>query len=233
MIEVHNLSHRFTTRQWALRECSFSLEQGDFLFLTGSSGAGKSTLLKLLYGELPVLSGHVLVDKFQLEHIRGNQIPLLRQEVSFVFQDFKVLPEWTVFDNIAIALRIRGFSKEQIERRTKAVAKALGLEKKIYDCCSNISGGEQQRVAIARAIVPNPKVILADEPTGNLDPTLSLRLMDIFMQFKGRGTTVIFATHNLELLQKYQNTKRIHLEHGTIVSANWNGASIYKERQIV
>lgn len=232
MIYVENLSHRFT-HHWALRQCSFSLERGDFLFLTGSSGAGKSTLLKLLYGEVPIMSGQVIVDTFHLEHIRGTQIPLLRQEVSFVFQDFKVLPEWTVFENIAIALRIRGFSQEQITRRTQAVAKALGLENKIDELCGNISGGEQQRVAIARAIVPNPKVILADEPTGNLDPTLSLRLMDIFMQFKGRGTTVIFATHNLELMERYQDTKRLHLDNGVITSANWNGAVIYKEQRIV
>lgn len=232
MIHIDTLSHKFATH-WALRECSFDLEKGDFLFLTGSSGAGKSTLLKLLYAEIPIQSGSVQVDTFQLERIRGNQIPLLRQEVSFVFQDFKILPEWTVFENIAIALRIRGFSKEQILRRTEAVAKALGLEKKISQQCNTLSGGEQQRVAIARAIVPNPKVILADEPTGNLDPKLSLRLMDIFMQFKGRGTTVILATHNLELLEHYKDTKCLHLEDGAIVSANWNGATIYKERRIV
>ncbi|MGL4722388.1 MAG: cell division ATP-binding protein FtsE [Desulfovibrionaceae bacterium] len=225
MLEMNNVSHTFS-EFIALKNCTFSLNKGDFLFLTGHSGAGKSTLLKLLYADLPIQEGIAKIADFSLNNLHNKDISSLRKQVSVVFQDFKVLLDHTVFNNIALALRIRFFDDDQIRKRTEAVSKALGLEKKMNVLCSSLSGGEQQRVAIARAIVVNPKVILADEPTGNLDPTLTFRLMDIFMQFHGRGTTVILATHDENILQRYPNAKQIHLEDGVIVKANWSGAKV-------
>lgn len=225
MITIQNLSYNFD-KHAALSNCSFHLDAGDFLFLTGHSGAGKSSLLKILYGELPLRQGKASIAGFSLNHLQPRQIPALRQTISVVFQDFKILPHWNIYENIALALRIRGFSTQRIHSRVESVAKALGLHRKMYHLCSTLSGGEQQRVAIARALVAKPSVILADEPTGNLDPKLSLRLLDIFVQFKERGTTVIFATHSMELLERYPVAKQINLTQGKITAANWEGAII-------
>lgn len=208
----------------ALKDVTFALTKGEFLFLSGPSGAGKTTLLRTLYGDLPLQRGEARVAGFSLHKISARQVPLLRREVSVVFQDFKILPDRTVWANIALALEVRGFVRSHIERRVRAVAKALGLDVRLDTLCGELSGGEQQRVAIARSFVVNPRVLLADEPTGNLDPDLSLRLMDLFMQFQAYGTTIIFATHSHELLRRHPAARLLRLEEGMITYTNWPGA---------
>ena len=211
-----------------MKDITFTLGKGEFLFLSGPSGAGKSTLLKLLYSGLPLQRGDVWIAGFSLNSLKNSQIPLLRRQVSVVFQDFKIMPNRSVRDNIALPLEIRGLAPLHIERRVKAVAKALKIEEKLKNCCGSLSGGEQQRVAVARSFVVNPQVLLADEPTGNLDPDLSLRLMDLFMQFQSYGTTVIFATHSHELLKRHPSARLMRIEQGMVTYASWPGALLYR-----
>ena len=227
MIHVRHLSHTFGPH-WALKDCSFSLEKGDFLFLSGPSGAGKTTLLRLLYASLPIQRGDARVADMDLKNIGSKQVPFLRRQVGVVFQDFKILPFRTVQANIALPLEIRGLAPQHIDRRVRAVSRALGLDGRLGILCGELSGGEQQRVAIARAFVVNPQVLLADEPTGNLDPDLSFRLMELFKQFQAYGATVIFATHSTELMRRHPSARVMKLEQGTITQANWPGAQIFR-----
>lgn len=227
MLKAQHLSHNFGSH-WALKNLSFHVDKGDFLFLSGPSGAGKTTLLRLLYASLPVIRGSVEVAGFSLKTLKSRHVPLLRRQVSVVFQDFKILPHRSVFDNVAIALNVRGLSGLHVKRRVNAVIRGLGLEHRIYTACGELSGGEQQRVAVARAIVVNPQVLLADEPTGNLDPELSLRMVEIFKQFHAYGTTVVLATHSKELIARHPAAKQLRLEDGKIVDANWDGATIFR-----
>ena len=216
MVELRHLSHTFGTN-WALRDISLSLDKGEFLFLTGHSGAGKTTLLRMLYGALPVERGQATVCGFDLHRLRRGQIPLLRRKVGVIFQDFKILPRRTVFENVSLALEVRNLAKHHRERRVRAIVRALGLENKTYAPCEELSGGEQQRVAIARSMVINPELILADEPTGNLDHDLTMHLMDIFKQFHAYGTTIIMATHSRSVLNCVPEARIVHLEGGSIV----------------
>ncbi len=227
MIKVVHLSHSFGP-YWALKDCTFTLGKGEFLFLSGPSGAGKTTLLRLLYGALPIQRGEAHVAGFSLKDIKPKQVPLLRRQVSVVFQDFKILLDRSVRDNIALPLEVRGLAPLHIDRRVRAVAKALNVDGRLNALCGELSGGEQQRVAVARSFVVNPQVLLADEPTGNLDPELSLRLMDLFMQFQAYGTTVLFATHSIELLRRHPKARLMRLEDGMITYANWPGALLFR-----
>jgi cell division transport system ATP-binding protein len=226
MIEVRHLSHNFGSH-WALKDCSFRLKKGEFLFLSGPSGAGKTTLLRLLFAGMPVQRGEAKVAGFNLNKIRAAEVPLLRRQVSVVFQDFKILPERSVYDNVILPLQVRGLGQLHADRRVRAVVRALGLETRQNLPCGELSGGEQQRVAVARAFVVNPQVLLADEPTGNLDADLSFRLMDLFKQFQVYGTTMIVATHSQELIRRHPEARVIRLEDGMITGANWPGAAIY------
>ncbi len=223
MLKLRHLSHAFGS-SWALRNCTLSLQKGEFLFLCGPSGAGKTTLLRLLYGDLALQHGAAEVAGFDLRKLTPRRLPFLRRQVSVIFQDFKILPERTVYENVAIALQVRGLSGQHVQRRVRAAVRTLGLEHKLNSRCRELSGGEQQRVAVARAIVVNPQLILADEPTGNLDPTLSMRLMDIFLQFNAHGATVVLATHNPDLLKRLPSARMIRLEDGVIAGSNWPGA---------
>nr|WP_035067523.1 cell division ATP-binding protein FtsE [Nitratidesulfovibrio termitidis] len=227
MLKVSHLSHSFGTH-WALKNVSFSLEKGEFLFLSGPSGAGKTTLLRLLHGALPVQRGAASVAGFDLTRLSGRTVPLLRRQVSVVFQDFKILPERSVYANVALPLEVRGLAPQHIGRRVRAVVRALGLENRLDTPGGELSGGEQQRVAVARSIVVNPQVLLADEPTGNLDPELSLRLMDIFMQFHAYGTTVVLATHSPELIRRHPDARLLRLDDGMITHANWPGGEVFR-----
>ena len=227
MLAVRHLSHSFG-RNWTLKNISFSLKKGDFLFLAGPSGAGKTTLLRILYGALPVQRGQIELANFNLNTLEQSKIPLLRRQVSVVFQDFKILPELSVFDNVALSLEVRGLPRQAIERRVRAVCRGLGLESRVNIPCGSLSGGEQQRVAVARAVVVNPQVLLADEPTGNLDPELSARLMDLFMQFHAHGTTVILATHSRDIALRNPSAKMLRLEEGKITYANWPDAVVFR-----
>ena len=227
MIDVRHVSHNFNGRP-ALRDCTFRLDKGEVMFLTGPSGAGKSTLLRLLFAALPLQSGTARVGDFDLDRIRPGQIPLLRREVSFIFQDFKLLPKYTVYENIHMPLQVRGIAREDAERRIQAMTLHLGLHDKLDETCANLSGGEQQRVAVARAFVTFPRIVLADEPTGNLDPELSIhRLMELFKFFQRYGTTLVIATHSPELLRRHPEGRAVRLEQGAITQANWEGAALF------
>ncbi|MFW5733600.1 MAG: cell division ATP-binding protein FtsE [Oceanidesulfovibrio sp.] len=217
ILKVNRLSYNFGTN-WALKDVSFTLEKGDYLYVTGPSGAGKTTLLRLLFGLLPVTRGKVDVCGFTMNGIGRSTLPLMRRQVSFVFQDFKILPHRTVFENVALALQARLMPEQQVRKRVRAVLRGLDMERKADTRCEVLSGGEQQRVAVARAVVTNPQLLLADEPSGNLDPDLSLRLMDVFKHFNSFGTTVILATHSRELLTYHKGAKMLQLENGQMVN---------------
>mgnify|MGYP000480613835 CR=1 FL=1 len=219
MVELKHLSYNFGSH-WALKDINLSVGKGEFLFLTGHSGAGKTTLLRLLYGALPVSRGRATVAGFDLHRLKRRYVPQLRRRVGVVFQDFKILPRRTVFDNVAMALEVRGMARSPLERRVRAIIRAMGLETKSYTQCERLSGGEQQRVAIARSMVSNPELILADEPTGNLDFGLTMHLMKIFKQFHTYGTSVIMATHSREVLEAVPEARVLHLENGRIHDLN-------------
>ncbi|HDQ40071.1 MAG TPA: cell division ATP-binding protein FtsE [Desulfonatronum sp.] len=221
MIHLRHVSHNFGSH-WALKNFSLDLDKGGFLFLVGPSGAGKTTLLRILHGAIALQRGQAVVCGFDLQTIKPKAIPLLRREVSVVFQDFKILPQRTVFANVALALEVRNMPRPLLQRRVRAVLRGLDLESKAHVSCAELSGGEQQRVAVARAVVVGPQLLLADEPTGNLDRELAMRLMSLFLQFHAHGSTVILATHNQELLSCLPEAKIVHIEDGSIVWANWS-----------
>ena len=223
MIQVKHLSHSFG-RYWALKNISFSLDKGDFLFLTGPSGAGKTTLMRILHGSLPVQRGIASIAGFDLKSLPEKRLYQLRRQVAIVFQDFKILPEETVWDNVALPLQVRGMAPGQVHKRVRAVLRSLRLDNKSWCQCREISGGEQQRVAVARAVVINPKVLLADEPTGNLDKRLSMQLVEVFRQFHLHGTTVVLATHNEELIKSLPGAKILCLQEGAEAGCNWESA---------
>lgn len=199
MVEARHLSCSFGS-QWALKDISFSLGKGEFLFLTGHSGAGKTTLLRLLYGALPVTRGALRVAGFDLHKLSPSRVPDLRRRIGVVFQDFKILPKRTVYENVALALEVRGMARHLMDRRVRAIIRALGLEPKAYSACERLSGGEQQRVAIARSMVTNPSLILADEPTGNLDEKTGQAVGDLLVSLnRDLGMTFVVVTHNVDL----------------------------------
>lgn len=217
MITVNHLSFSFGTN-WVLKDINFHIKGGEFIFLSGPSGAGKSTLLRILHGAIPLQRGHGNVAGFDLSKLSSRQLPKLRRAVSVVFQDFKVLSEQSVRDNVALPLKVMGVAKDKIDRRVGAVLRGLNMDNKFDLLCKELSGGEQQRVAIARAIVIKPKLLLADEPTGNLDEELSLRLLEIFQQFNKHGTTILLASHNRRLLPKVEQARVLGLKNGVLAT---------------
>jgi len=215
MVRVRNLSFRFGAR-YVLRNVSFSVGRGGFVFLTGPSGAGKTTLLRILHGALPMQGGQATVAGHELARMTKGRLPALRRDVGVVFQDFKILPRRTVRENVILPLEVRGVARPKAERRIKAVLHALKLDGLAECPCAQLAGGEQQRVAIARAVVTGPRVILADEPTGNLDWELSVRLLDVFRQFHLHGTSIIMATHNREILSAVPEAAVLRLSGGEV-----------------
>jgi cell division transport system ATP-binding protein len=216
MVHLENLSFAFG-RHWALREITLDLEKGGFLFLNGPSGAGKTTLLRILHGTLPVTEGRATVAGFDLARLPRRRVPDLRREVGVVFQDFKILPDRSVFENVGLALEVRGVDREAMARRVGGMLAAVDLADKAEVPCGMLSGGEQQRVAIARCMVANPKLILADEPTGNLDQELALKLMEVFKRLHTVGATIIMATHNREVMAQVPEARVLKLRAGRVV----------------
>jgi len=221
-VRVRDLSHRFGKRL-ALESVSFSLAKGGFAFITGPSGAGKTTLLRILHGDLPLMHGHAVVAGYSLNAMPRGELPQLRREVGLIFQDYKILPERTVFANVSLPLEVRGLSRARVAARVAEVIQALGLEPVALERCDNLSGGERQRVAVARALAVSPKLILADEPTGNLDPDAALRLMDLFRQANAYGTAFIVATHDERLPGMIPGARAMVLESGRLAAAAADG----------
>lgn len=215
MIQLFHVYRYYQTTP-ALEDINLKIEKGEFVFVTGPSGAGKTTLLNLLFCAIRPSSGQILIDGRNIAKISRSSIPILRRNIGVVFQDFKLIHSKNVFDNVAIALYVLGMPFNEIKRNVYAVLKAVGLQHKLNAYPQFLSGGEQQRVAIARAIVNEPKILLADEPTGNLDIDLTYEIMDLFLKINARGTTVIVATHNTELIKKY-NKRVVYLEKGRLV----------------
>ena len=216
MIEAQHISKAYSRGVYALRDLSLRVDKGDFVFLTGPSGAGKSTLLRLLLRQDVPSEGQLIVGGRNLSTLTPNQVQAYRRQLGFVFQDFKLLPNKTVLENVAFVPRALGMPITQQQRRTFQVLKWVGLQHRMNAYPLELSGGEQQRIAIARALVNDPLIILADEPTGNLDPDLSLEIMNLFREINARGTTVIVATHDRELIRRV-GRRALTLDHGTIV----------------
>ena len=200
----------------ALSDVTVDISKNDFLFITGPSGAGKTSLLKLLYYGEPVSEGQVLIDGMNLSRISHKRIPMLRRKFGIIFQDYKLIPTKTVFDNIAIVLETIGKKRRFIEKKIRSVLRTVGMENSIHSLPPTLSGGEQQRIAVARAIVGDPKIILADEPTGNLDEDSATVILDLLKKFHTRGATVIIATHDKELIRK-TGGRVIYLKQGRIL----------------
>ncbi|MSO63081.1 MAG: cell division ATP-binding protein FtsE [Acidobacteria bacterium] len=215
MIETQGLGKIYGRGLYALRDLNLTIDKGEFVFLTGPSGAGKSTLLRLLLLQERPTEGDVIVAGRNLSRLTRNEVQAYRRTVGFVFQDFKLIATKTVFENVSFALRVLGMPVEQQRRRTYQVLKWVGLQHRLNSRPDELSGGEQQRVAIARALVNEPHLVLADEPTGNLDPDLSLEIMNLFRDINASGTTVVVATHDRELI-KWVGRRVVQLEHGQL-----------------
>ena len=216
MIETQSLGKTYGRGLYALRDLNLKVDRGEFAFLTGPSGAGKSTLLRLLLLEESPSEGEVIVAGRNLSHLTRDEIQAYRRTVGFVFQDFKLIPTKTIFENVSFVQRVLGRPVEEQRRNTYQVLKWVGLQHRLNALPEELSGGEQQRVAIARALVNEPHLVLADEPTGNLDPDLSLEIMNLFRDMNARGTTVLVATHDRELI-KWVGRRVIQLDHGQMV----------------
>jgi cell division transport system ATP-binding protein len=216
LIETYHLSKFYSRGVYALRDLSLTIDKGEFIFLTGPSGAGKSTLLRLLLREDLPSEGELKVFGRDLKALSSSQVQTFRRTVGFVFQDFRLIPRFTVFQNVAFVMRVLGLPVATQQRKTFQVLKWVGLQHRMNAVPEELSGGEQQRVAIARALVNDPQLVLADEPTGNLDPDLSLEIMNLFREINARGTTVLVATHDRELIRRV-GRRSVTLDHGRIV----------------
>ena len=229
MIEFTNVVKAYNTGNKALKGISMHMDDGEFVFLVGPSGSGKSTIIKLITGEIQPTEGSVLVNNFRLESIRSREIPYLRRTVGVVFQDFRLIPNKTVYENVAFAMRVIGAREKEIRSRVPYVLELVGLENKARRHPGELSGGEQQRVAIARALVNNPSMIIADEPTGNLDPARSYEIMLLLEEINNLGTTVLVVTHERELVERF--TKRvIAIDEGKVISDGMDGYYHYEEQ---
>ena len=228
MIEFKDVVKSYVEANTALQGVSLHIDDGEFVFLVGPSGSGKSTVIKLITGETKLTEGSVVVNDFHLESIRDKDIPYLRRTVGVVFQDFRLIANKTVYENVAFAMRVIGARDREIRKRVPYVLELVGLEDKAKRHPGELSGGEQQRVAIARALVNNPSMIIADEPTGNLDPARSYEIMLLLEEINNLGTTVLVVTHERELVERF--TKRvIAIDDGRIISDGMDGYYHYEE----
>lgn len=217
MIEFRDVHKTYETGNEALRGIDITIDDGEFVFIVGASGAGKSTFLKLIMREEVATSGEVVVSNFKLSKLKKRQIPYLRRAMGIVFQDFRLIDTMTVFDNVAFAMRVIGASQREIRRRVPYVLGLVGLQDKSKNFPPELSGGEQQRVGLARALVNNPSLIIADEPTGNIDPELSYEIMELLTEINRRGTTVLVVTHDHELVKSF-GRRVIQIHQGLVVS---------------
>ncbi|MFH1068382.1 MAG: cell division ATP-binding protein FtsE [Candidatus Glassbacteria bacterium] len=217
MITFHDVTASYPRGARVLENLNFHIDKGEFVFLTGPSGSGKSTLLRLVYHELRPASGEVVVAEFSSRRLKKRKVPVLRRKLGIVFQDFGLLENRTVEENVAFALEVTGAPRSFVRRRVAQVLEQLGLAGKQRNFPLELSGGEQQRVAIARALVGEPFVLLADEPTGNLDPAISREILRLMIEINTLGTAVILATHNYGLLAGRDDFRRLHLSAGRLI----------------
>lgn len=216
MVELRNVSYTYPNGQKALDHVNLKLNDGEFAFVVGSSGAGKSTLIKLLLKELNATEGEVFVNGYNLNKMKKRKVPHLRRTIGVVFQDFRLIPNLTVYDNIAFALRVIDAPQKYIRTRVPYVISLVGLTSKAKSYPSDLSGGEQQRVALARALVNDPQLIIADEPTGNVDPARSYEIVDLLKAINDCGTTVLMVTHQHDLI-RYFGGRIININTGSVV----------------
>jgi len=227
LIEFRNVSKVYNNGTEALHNINLKVEKGEFVFIVGSSGAGKSTFLKLITCEERPNEGQVLIDGQDISHIRKGKIPYVRRKMGLVFQDFRLIDHMTVYDNVAFAMRVVGASPKAIKKRVPYILGLVGLQHKAKHYPTEMSGGERQRVGLARALVNNPSMIIADEPTGNIDPALSYEIVDLLSAINERGTTVLMVTHEHSLV-KHFHKRIIQIHSGEIVA---DTAAISKEQQ--
>ncbi len=223
MIQFFGVSKVYPNNVSALDDVSLKVSKGEFVFLVGPSGAGKSTLIKMIFREEAPTKGDILVAGWNLGKIRHRDIPLLRRSIGVVFQDFRLLPDRTVFENVAFALRVVEAPRREIRRRTMTVLELVGLRERIKHLPPQLSGGEQQRVALARAIVNNPPIVLADEPTGNLDPETSMGIFRLLEEVNFRGSTVVVATHAKSMVDRMRK-RVVAIEQGKVTRDESRGA---------
>jgi cell division transport system ATP-binding protein len=216
MIELYHIWKQYQKPHWALSDVTLHIRKGEFYFITGPSGSGKTTLLKIIFRELFPTHGQIIIDGRNTLRIANHKIHRLRRIMGIVFQDFRLLFHQKVFDNVGIVLQVLGVSRKEIRRRAFNALRMVNLQHKMWEYPSRLSYGEQQRLAIARAVVNNPKIILADEPTGNLDPELAFEIMSLFKEINKQGTTIIVATHDRELIRHF-GYKILFLQKGKLV----------------
>ena len=229
MIEFNEVTKSYTVGTKALQGVSVQIEDGEFVFLVGPSGSGKSTIIKLITGELQPTSGTVHVNGYSLERIRKREVPYLRRTVGVVFQDFRLIENKTVYDNVAFAMRVVGAKSKEIRERVPYVLQLVGLDTKSRRHPGELSGGEKQRLAIARALVNNPSTIIADEPTGNLDPARSFEIMSLLQEINNLGTTVLVVTHEHDLVERFSK-RVIAIDNGLVISDRMGGYYQYENQ---
>jgi len=229
MIEFTDVTKSYSVGTRALKGVSMQIEDGEFVYLVGPSGSGKSTVIKMITGELKPTSGTVHVNGYSLEKIRKREIPYLRRTVGTVFQDFRLIQNKRVYDNVAFVMRAIGAREREIRERVPYVLNLVGLDTKTRRHPGELSGGEQQRLAIARALVNNPSTIIADEPTGNLDPARSLEIMSLLMEINNLGTTMLVVTHEKHLVERFHK-RVISIDDGLIVSDGMDGYYRYENQ---
>jgi len=217
MIQLFHVTKEYPGEPPALSDVTLEVEKGEFVFLTGPSGAGKSTLLKLIFCAEAATGGQILLFGKNVARVGPAEVPYVRRNIGVVFQDFKLLPERTVAENVALPLEVRSLHDGEVRRRVRGLLRSVGLEHRADKFPPSLSGGEQQRVAVARALAADPALLLADEPTGNLDPERTLEVMELLGAANARGTTVLIATHDRSLLERYKR-RALHLERGRLVS---------------
>lgn len=217
MLEFQNVTKQFGDETYALQDVSFSVEPGELVFITGPSGSGKTTLMRLLTKEYKPTEGEIIFDGVPLSEVKNKHTHLHRRDIGVIFQDYKLVFDLNVWENIALALEILGKSDEEIEERVSDLLELVNLTDKAFLFPSQLSGGEAQRVSIARALATAPKLIFADEPTGNLDPVTSLHIAKLLKKINDLGTTILFSTHDVGILSHFSKTRRIELQHGKLV----------------
>ena len=222
MIRLKDVEMEYENGTKAIKGISLAIEDGEFVFLVGPSGSGKSTIIKLLTGEVEPCRGRIMINGFSVSNISNKQIPLMRRTLGIIFQDFRLIEKKTVYDNLSFVMRAVGASPKEIKKRIPYVLQLVGLENKAESYPTELSGGEQQRVAIARALVNNPTTIIADEPTGNLDPERSLELMSLLVKINQMGTTVVVVTHEKDLVNHF-GKRVITIESGHVINDSVGG----------